>query len=79
MTKYDVHLAWKRFIVDSYVDNATCVLSKSEECKQPITEVILHPVIIFIEDNKPDKAAMKQIFKTINENYFIHNSIISNI
>ena len=67
--------ASKGIIIDSYQDNSTCVLGKVKEGKQGITQVILRPVIVFKEGNKPDKEDIKKLFQMAHDHCFIANSL----
>lgn len=70
--------AKKGFVVDGYVDDATCILSKVGN-KQAITQVNLRPVIAFDKDHKPDMDSMTQIFEAAREHCFIANSLTATI
>ncbi len=67
------------FIVDSYLDNATCVLSNINGNKQAVTQITLRPVIAFKQGNKPDKNNMNQLIKTAHDDCFIANSLTATI
>ncbi len=67
--------AKKGFIVDSYLDDATCVLSKVNGSKQAITQINLRPIVTFKKENKPDLASINQLFSETREHCFISNSL----
>ncbi|KTC86568.1 OsmC family protein [Legionella brunensis] len=70
--------AKKGFIVDSYRDNATCLLGTVKD-KQAITEVILRPVIAFGQENRPDKRIVSQLFAEVHNNCLVANALTANI
>ena len=69
----------KNLIVDSYQDNATCILGTISENKHAVTQIILHPVIAFKNENKPDRHTITQLFKSAHDNCFIANSLTATI
>lgn len=69
----------KGFIINSYVDQAEGILSKNSEGKMAITEVTLHPEIVFQEDKKPDETTLRQLLEKAHANCFIANSVKTNI
>jgi len=71
--------AKKGFIVNSYLDNATCHLEEVDENKSAVTEIILRPVIGFQKANKPDEIKLNQLFDSAYESCFIVNSLTASI
>ena len=71
--------AKRKFIVDSYQDNATCILGNIDGNKKAVTHINLRPVIAFVKESKPDEITMKQLFKTAHDNCFIANSLTATI
>lgn len=67
--------AKKKYIIDEYIDCATCVLTEVESKRQSISEVILRPVVSFHKGSKPKESVGQKIFQTAHEVCFITNSI----
>lgn len=66
-------------IIDEYLDSATCLLNNLDDSKQAITEIILHPAIVFHTGHQPNKNVIKQLINSAKELCFIINSINANI
>ena len=67
--------ATKGVIVDDYTAEAIGTLSKNEEGKMAMTEVILKPRITFNEGKTPDAALLNDLFKKAHDNCFISSSV----
>lgn len=80
------HMLWflaiaakNKFIVESYVDEASGILAKDQGGKSAITKVILKPVIAFHGQNQPSQDQIDQIHHEAHENCFIANSVKTKI
>lgn len=80
------HMLWflsiaagKKFLIESYQDNAEGVMAKNPEGKLAITEVILKPRIIFAGESIPSRAAINEIHHLAHEKCYISNSVKTNI
>lgn len=68
----------KNLVVDHYTDEAVGVLGKNQNGKMMITQVILHPKVVF-NGTSPDKATIEQIHHKAHETCFIANSVITEV
>lgn len=80
------HMLWflaiagkKRFIVDSYVDNAVGYLEKFEGSKMWISKVVLRPQIKFSGDKQPSSEELEQMHDAAHEYCYIANSVATEI
>ncbi|MBV8474695.1 MAG: OsmC family protein, partial [Hyphomicrobiales bacterium] len=67
----------KGFIVDSYVDEAIGTMSANAEGRVAMTDVVLHPRIIFSGDKRPTKADCAELHHEAHEDCYIANSVRS--
>lgn len=65
----------KRFVVDSYRDEATGILAKNADGKLAITRVTLRPVIGFSGERRPDASAIQRMHERSHQECFIANSV----
>jgi organic hydroperoxide reductase OsmC/OhrA len=70
--------ARKRLVVDSYDDHAVGLMAKNERGKLAITQVTLHPKIVFAGE-QPDAATLERIHHLAHEECFIANSVTTEI
>ena len=70
--------AKKRFVVDSYVDHAVGVMAKNEAGRIAITQVKLHPQIVFAGET-PDEATLERMHHLSHEQCFIANSVTTEV
>jgi organic hydroperoxide reductase OsmC/OhrA len=70
--------AKKRLVVDSYDDHAVGLMAKNERGKLAITQVTLHPKIVFAGE-QPDAATLERIHHLAHEECFIANSVTTEI
>ncbi|ONI66989.1 osmotically inducible protein OsmC [Kribbella sp. ALI-6-A] len=70
--------AKKRLVVDSYDDHAVGLMAKNERGKLAITQVRLHPKIVFAGE-QPDAATLERIHHLAHEECFIANSVTTEI
>jgi organic hydroperoxide reductase OsmC/OhrA len=65
----------KRFVVDSYDDQAEGVMEKNEDGKMAVTRVVLKPKIAFSGDRQPTAEDIERMHHKAHENCFIANSV----
>lgn len=65
----------KRFVVESYNDEAVGILERNADGKMAITKVILHPKITFSGENQPTAEQLAQIHDVAHHECFIANSV----
>lgn len=70
--------AKKRLVVDAYDDHAVGVMAKNERGKLAITQVTLHPKIVFAGE-QPDAETLAKIHHLSHEECFIANSVTTQI
>ena len=71
--------ARKRYVVDSYTDEAVGVLEKNEAGRFAVTRVTLRPKIVFSGETVPDEAAIAVLHEKAHENCFIANSVTTTV
>ena len=71
--------ASKKFIVDSYVDEAIGMLAKNAKGKLAMTEVVLRPKVVFSGENRPAEEVLNELHHRAHEECFIANSVTTNI
>ena len=76
------HMLWflsvaakKRYVVDSYIDEAVGVMGKDENGKLAMTKVILRPQVHFSGENQPSDKARQKMHELAHEKCFIANSV----
>lgn len=67
--------AKRRYIIDSYTDNAIGIMENDERGKASITKVILRPDILFSGDKQPTVEQLEKMHHLSHENCFIANSV----
>jgi organic hydroperoxide reductase OsmC/OhrA len=70
--------AKKRLVVDSYVDHAVGVMAKNDAGRIAITQVTLHPRIVFAGET-PDEATLERMHHLSHEQCFIANSVTTEV
>ena len=80
------HMLWflsiaagKKFVIDSYEDNAIGILAKNDEGVLAMTEVTLKPEIIFSSNNIPSQSQIEELHHTAHEKCFIAASVKTKI
>ena len=71
--------ALKRFVVDSYEDEAECELGKNEHGKTMISRIILRPKVSFGQGRQPDPDSLAELYRKAEENCFVSNSLRSEV
>ena len=69
----------KKYVVDSYVDQATGSLEQGEEGKFSITVVTLRPKVRFSGARLPSKDVLQKMHHIAHQNCFIANSVKTQI
>jgi organic hydroperoxide reductase OsmC/OhrA len=80
------HMLWflsiaakRKFIVDSYEDQAEGVMEKNAQGKTAMTKVTLRPLVVFNGANVPDKAQFDALHHSAHAECFIANSVLSEV
>lgn len=71
--------AKKRYVVESYIDNAIGVLEENEEGIVSMTKVTLRPKVMFSIDRIPTRAEIEKIHHLSHEQCFIANSVKTDV
>lgn len=75
-----LYIAGKRgFVVDEYRDEATGKMSKNAAGKNWISEVTLHPKILFSGQKTPDQPEIAAMHHEAHEECFIANSVKTDV
>ncbi|TOE56474.1 peroxiredoxin [Vibrio parahaemolyticus] len=67
--------AKRKYVIESYTDEAVGVLSKNSEGREAMTKVVLCPRIVFSGDKIPNKEQLTKMHHLSHENCFIANSV----
>ncbi len=67
--------AKRKYVIESYTDEAVGVLSKDSEGRDAITKVVLRPRIVFSGDKVPNIEQLTKMHHLSHENCFIANSV----
>jgi len=71
--------AKRRFVVDTYIDNAIGIMEQDENGRLSISKVVLRPEIVFSGDKQPSKEQVKQMHHQSHTQCFIANSVKTNV
>jgi organic hydroperoxide reductase OsmC/OhrA len=71
--------ARKRFVVDSYTDEASGVMEKNEGGKYWVSRVTLRPKAAFSGTRQPSTQEMADLHHAAHENCFVGNSVRTEI
>ncbi|MGR4988708.1 OsmC family protein [Vibrio rotiferianus] len=71
--------AKRRYVIDSYVDEAFGVLSVGENGKEWVSKVVLRPNIVFSGDKQPTREQLEKMHHMAHENCFIANSVKTDV
>ncbi len=71
--------AKKRFVINSYIDDATGVMERDNEGKQSMTLVTLKPNIDFIGNKTPSLEQINKMHHLAHKQCFIANSVKTKI
>lgn len=71
--------ARKRFVVDSYTDEAFGVMEKNESGKMWVSRVTLRPKASFSATRQPSAQELSELHHAAHENCFVANSVRTDI
>ncbi len=71
--------ARRRYVVESYVDDAVGTMEKNEEGRLAVTRVVLRPRIEWGGEKRPDAEAIEKLHHKAHEQCFIANSVKTEI
>ena len=69
----------KKFVIESYDDDAVGYMEKNEAGKSAITRVVLRPDIVFSGDNLPSQEDLGWMHEKAHKECFIANSVTTEI
>ena len=67
--------AKRKYVVDSYIDNAVGVMEVDEHKKISMTKVTLRPKVMFSGDKQPTMEQMEKMHHQSHDQCFIANSV----
>ncbi len=67
--------AKRRYVIDSYIDDARGELTQDENGKEWVSRVELNPVIVFSGEKQPTYEQLEKMHHMAHENCFIANSV----
>jgi organic hydroperoxide reductase OsmC/OhrA len=71
--------AKKRYVIDSYEDSATGVMTKNAEGKLFVSLVTLDPRIVFSGDKQPTPEQLAELHHLSHQECFIANSVLTDV
>jgi Predicted redox protein, regulator of disulfide bond formation len=71
--------AKKRFVVDSYEDDARGVMSKNDKGKLYVSQVTLDPKIVFSGDKVPTPEQIAEMHHLAHQECYIANSVLADV
>ena len=71
--------AKRKYVVDSYIDNAVGIMGKDSDGNISMTKVTLRPYVEFSGDKKPTIAQLEKIHHQSHQQCFIANSVKTEI
>lgn len=80
------HMLWflsiaakEKYVVDSYDDQAEGLMEKNAQGKFAMTKVTLHPRVVFVGANLPDKEQLAALHHRAHEECFLANSVLTHV
>ncbi|MEJ1498117.1 MAG: OsmC family protein, partial [Candidatus Sedimenticola sp. (ex Thyasira tokunagai)] len=67
--------AKRKYVVESYTDNAVGTMKEEENGKTSVTKVTLRPEIVFSNERQPTVEQLEKMHHMSHENCFIANSV----
>ncbi|NNL43464.1 MAG: OsmC family peroxiredoxin [Desulfobacterales bacterium] len=67
--------AKRRFVIDTYTDNAIGTMEQDENGRHSITKVVLRPEVTYSGDKQPSVEQVKKMHDLSHEQCFIANSV----
>jgi organic hydroperoxide reductase OsmC/OhrA len=71
--------AKRRYVVDSYTDAAIGYMTKRDDGREWVSQVVLQPRVSFVGDRVPTNAELEQLHHRAHELCFIANSVKTEI
>ena len=71
--------AAKGFVIETYEDSAEGLLTKNENNRMVITEVALHPKIVFSGSILPSQEQIEKLHEEAHEKCYIANSVLTKV
>lgn len=71
--------ARRRFVVESYEDQAEGELGKNDQGRIMISRITLRPRVVFSADRLPDAEILANLYRRAEENCFVSNSLRSEV
>lgn len=71
--------AKRKYVVDSYVDNAVGLMAEDDSGKISMTRVTLKPKVLFSGDRQPSRSQLEKMHHQSHEQCFIANSVKAEI
>lgn len=71
--------AKRRYVVDSYIDNAVGELGKLANGREAVTTVRLRPQVVFSGERQPSAEQIEKLHHLAHENCFIANSVTTEV
>lgn len=69
----------RRYVVDSYVDNAVGIMEKDDDGNISMTKVTLRPKVEFSGDKKPTMEQLEKMHHQSHKQCFLANSVKTKI
>ncbi|NRF25307.1 OsmC family protein [Vibrio coralliilyticus] len=67
--------AKRRYVIDSYVDEAIGIMEEDDKGRTSVTKVTLRPNIVFSGSKQPDYAQLEKMHHLAHQHCFIANSV----
>ncbi|ANW27096.1 peroxiredoxin [Vibrio coralliilyticus] len=71
--------AKRRYVIDSYVDEAVGIMKEDDKGRTSVTRVTLRPHIVFSGSKQPDYAQLEKMHHLAHQHCFIANSVKTEI
>ncbi|KFI11132.1 OsmC family peroxiredoxin [Vibrio coralliilyticus] len=71
--------AKRRYVIDSYVDEAIGIMEEDDKGRTSVTKVNLRPNIVFSGSKQPDYAQLEKMHHLAHQHCFIANSVKTEI
>ena len=71
--------AKRKYIIESYTDEASGIMQVDENHRMAMTEVTLKPTIKFTGDRQPNTQQIDKVHQQAHQQYFIANSVKTKI
>ncbi|MDA0119181.1 OsmC family protein [Vibrio sp. T11.5] len=71
--------AKRRYVIDSYVDEAIGIMEEDDKGRTSVTKVTLRPNIVFSGSKQPDYAQLEKMHHLAHQHCFIANSVKTDI